>query len=148
MDNCIFCKIIKGEIPSVKIWEDNKHLAILDIHPNAEGMTLVMTKDHYDSDATDMPDKPYKDLMIAAKKVAKLLEKKLKVKRVAIVLEGMGVNHVHLKLYPLHGLTEKFKGSELKGEVYFDRYPGYITTLIGPEKSIEELNKIRDKITN
>jgi len=84
---CIFCKIAKGEIPSVKVWEDDKHIAILDINPNTEGMTLIITKEHYDSDATDMPDKPYKDLMIAAKKVAKILEKKLKVKRVAIVIE-------------------------------------------------------------
>jgi histidine triad (HIT) family protein len=146
MENCIFCKITKGEIPSVKVWEDDKHLAILDINPNTEGMALVITKEHYDSDATDMPDKAYKDLMLAAKKVAKLLEKKLKVKRVAIVMEGMGVNHVHIKLYPLHGLDEKFKDSELKGNIYFDKYPGYVTTLVGPQKSTEELNKIAEKI--
>ena len=144
--DCIFCKIAKGEIPSVKVWEDDKHLAILDINPNTEGMTLVVPKEHYDSDATDMPDKPYKDLMIAAKKVSKLLQKKLKVKRVAIVMEGMGVNHVHIKLYPLHGLDTKFPGNELIGNVYFEKHPGYVTTLIGPKKSIEELNKVADKI--
>lgn len=145
-EECIFCKIVKGEIPSIKIWEDEKHIAILDINPNTEGMTLVITKEHYDSDATDMPDKPYKELMIATKKVSKLLEKELRVKRVAMVMEGMGVNHVHIKLYPLHGLDEKFKDGELKGNVYFDKYPGYITTLVGPQKSIEELKKVQDKI--
>ncbi len=148
MENCIFCKIAKGEIPSVKIWEDEKHLAILDINPNTEGMTLVMTKEHYDSDATDMPDKQYKELMIAAKKVAKLLEKELKVKRVAMVMEGMGVNHVHIKLYPLHGLDEKFKDIEPKDKIYFEKYEGYISTQLGPQKSNEELNKIKDKILN
>lgn len=128
-ENCIFCKIAKGEIPSVKIWEDEKHLAILDINPNTEGMTLVLTKEHYDSNITDMPDKPYKDLMIAAKKVAKILKKKLKVKKVAFVIEGLGVNHVHIKLYPLYNTNE-----------------GYITTQLGPKKSTEELNKIAEKI--
>ena len=109
-------------------------------------MTLVITKEHYDSDATDMPDKEYSRLMIASKKVAKLLEKKLKVKRVAIVMEGLGVNHVHIKLYPIHGLEEKFREMWAKDRIYFDKYEGYISTQIGPQKSIEELNNIAEKI--
>jgi diadenosine tetraphosphate (Ap4A) HIT family hydrolase len=142
MENCVFCKISNGKIPSAKVWEDEKHLAILDISPNMEGMTLVLTKKHYDSDATDMPDKEYSALMIAAKKVAKLLEQKLKVKRVSIVMEGMGVNHVHIKLYPLHGLNEKFKEMWTKDKIYFDKYEGYVSTQLGPQKTVEELNKI------
>lgn len=146
MENCIFCKIVNGKIPSVKIWEDKNHVAILDINPNVKGMTLVLTKTHYDSDATDMPDKAYKDLMIAAKKVAKLLESKLKVKRVAIVMEGMGVNHVHIKLYPIHGLKEKFTEMWAKDKIYFDNYEGYISTQTGPQKSAEELKKVAEEI--
>ena len=132
-EDCIFCKIVKGEIPSVKIWEDEKHLAILDIHPNVEGMALVLTKEHYDSDYTEMPDKPYKDLMIAAKKAAKLLKKKLRVIKVASVIEGLGVNHIHVKLYPIYPSNEK---------------EGYITTQLGPQKSPEELNETKNKIVN
>lgn len=132
-NNCIFCKIAKGEIPSVKIWEDKKHLAILDINPNTEGMTLVMPKEHYDSDYTEMSDKPYKELMIAAKKVAKILKKKLKVNKVASVIEGLGVNHIHVKLYPIYPSNES---------------EGYITTKLGPKKSSEELKKVADKIKN
>lgn len=132
-EDCIFCKIVKGEIPSVKVWEDEKHLAILDIHPNVEGMTLVLTKEHYDSDYTEMPDKPYKDLMIAAKKAAKLLKKKLRVIKVASVIEGLGVNHIHVKLYPIYPSNEK---------------EGYITTQLGPQKSPEELNETKNKIVN
>jgi histidine triad (HIT) family protein len=131
--DCIFCKIAKGEIPSVKVWEDEKHLAILDIKPNTEGMTLVLTKEHFESDPTEIPDKDYKNLMIAAKKVAKLLKNKLKVSRVALVIEGLGVNHIHVKLYPIYPSNE---------------IEGYITTKLGPQKSTEELNKIRDKIVN
>ena len=147
MENCIFCKIVKGEIPSVKIWENKKHLAILDIAPNTEGMSLVLTKKHYDSDATDMSDNDYKELMIAAKNVAKLLERKLKVKRVAIVMEGLGVNHVHIKLYPISGLNEKFKEIWAKDKIYFDKYEGYISTQLGPQKSIDELKEIANNIT-
>ena len=146
MTNCIFCKIISGEIPSVKIWEDENHIAILDINPNTKGVTLVITKEHFNSDATDMPDEAYKELMIAVKKVVKILERKLNVKRVAIVMEGLGINHVHIKLYPIHGLDEKFEESWGKEKVYFEKYEGYITTQLGPEKSIKELNKIAEKI--
>lgn len=144
--DCIFCKIVKGEIPCVKIWEDEKHLAILDINPNTDGLTLVLTKEHFDSDATDMPDKDYVNLMIASKKIAKLLENKLKVKRVAIIIEGLGINHVHIKLYPIHGLNEKFKETWAKDKVFFKKYEGYISTQLGPQKSLKELNKIAEKI--
>jgi diadenosine tetraphosphate (Ap4A) HIT family hydrolase len=146
MKDCIFCKIANEEIPSVKIWEDDKHIAILDKFPNTKGMTLIITKEHFDSDATDMPETNYSELMIAAKKVAKLLEETLKVKRVAIVMEGLGINHVHIKLYPIHGLDKKFEEMWGKKEVYFEKYKGYISTEIGPEKSIEELNKIAQEI--
>ncbi len=144
--DCVFCKISSGEIPSVKVWEDEKHLAILDVNPNTKGMTLVMTKKHFDSDATDMPEREYIYLMIAVKKVAKLLEKGLNVKRVAVVMEGMGVNHVHVKLYPLYGIENKFKETWAKDKIYFDKYEGYISTQLGPQKSNEELNKIADRI--
>lgn len=145
-NNCVFCKIIKGEIPAVKIWDDKNFIAILDKSPNTEGMTLVMPKKHFDSDATDMPDKEYRDLMIAVKEVAKLLEKKLNVKRVAIVMEGMGVNHAHIKLYPLYGLDKKFEVTWAKERRFFERYEGYISTHLGPEKSMEELRKIAERI--
>ena len=145
-DNCIFCKIIAGKIPSVKLVEDEKHLVIMDLNPNMEGMSLVLTKDHYDSDATDMPDKEYSDLMLYAKKTAKILEKGLGVLRVAIVMEGLGVNHVHIKLYPIHGLNEKFEEMWANDKVYFDKYIGYISTQLGPETSTEERQEIANKI--
>ncbi|MBS3149123.1 HIT domain-containing protein [Candidatus Woesearchaeota archaeon] len=109
MKNCIFCKIISNEIDSAKIWEDNKFIAILDINPNTKGMNLVLSKEHYSSYAFDLQDDILKDIIIATKKIAKILEKSLKVKRVAMVMEGMGIDHLHIKLYPLYGLKEKFE---------------------------------------
>lgn len=143
---CIFCKIVKGEIDSAKVWEDDEFLAILDVNPNTKGMTLVITKNHFDSYAFSMPENVYQKFMVASKNVAKLLERSLRVKRVAMVIEGMGVNHAHIKLYPMHGLEKEFKEMWAKDKVFFDDYPGYLTTQMGPQADMEELKKLAEKI--
>lgn len=146
MENCIFCKIANKEIDSAIIWEDKNYIAILDVNPNVNGMALVMPKKHLDSYAFDMDNKDYCELMKASKKVAKLLDEKLKVKRTAMVMEGLGVNHAHIKLYPIYGLDEKFKEIWAKERVYFEKYEGYISTQLGPKKSLEELKELANKI--
>jgi len=60
--------------------------------------------------------------MSASRKVAKILEKGLKVPRVAMVMEGMGINHAHIKLYPLHGVRGKFKEMWAKKKIFFKKY--------------------------
>ncbi len=145
-EDCVFCKIVKGEIPCEKIWEDDEFLAILDAFPNTEGMTLVIPKKHYESYAFDMPEDVYSRFFLAAKKVIKLLEKGLGVQRVGLVMEGMGVNHAHIKLYPLHGLKGKFEEMLSEEDAYFDKYPGYLTTQMGPKKNSEELKEVGEKI--
>ena len=142
--NCIFCKIVKGEIPSFKIYEDKDFIAILDLFPNTKGMALVLTKEHFDSYAADMEDDIYAKFFLSAKKISKLLDEKLNVKRTALVMEGMGINHAHIKLYPLHGLESSFKEILSKDNVYFEEYQGYITTQLGPKASDEELTRLRD----
>lgn len=130
MENCIFCKIVKGESPSFKVWEDEEFLAILDINPNTKGMTLIITKEHYDAYAFEMPDDIYQRFFLAAKKVGKILEKGLNVKQIAMVMEGLGVNHAHLKLYPIYGIEK------------------YISTQLGPQADFEELKKLADELKN
>ncbi|MDD5362732.1 MAG: HIT domain-containing protein [Ignavibacteria bacterium] len=144
-EECIFCKISKGEIPSYKIWENEEFFAILDIFPNTKGMTLVIPKEHYDSYAFDMPDDVYSRFMTAAKHVGKLLDGKLNVTRTAMVLEGMGVNHAHLKLYPLHGVGKDFQAMMPDHEVFFEKYPGYISTQLGPKADNAFLEEILAK---
>ena len=56
MEDCIFCKIVKGEIPCFKVYEDKDFLAFLDINPNTKGMTIVVTKKHYPSYVFNMPE--------------------------------------------------------------------------------------------
>jgi diadenosine tetraphosphate (Ap4A) HIT family hydrolase len=142
-EDCIFCKISKGEIPSYKIWENDKFFAILDIFPNTKGMTLIIPKEHYDSYAFDIPDEVYSEFLLSAKKVGKLLDEKLKVQRTALVMEGMGVNHAHIKLYPLHGLGEGFNPMVPDEKVYFEMYEGYLTTKIGPKADDNVMKEIK-----
>lgn len=146
MDNCIFCKIVSGDLPSVKIWEDEEFMAILDINPNTKGVTLLITKEHFDSYINDMPEDIYLKYFAAAREISKKLEKGLKVKRVALVVEGLGVNHAHIKLYPIHGLNDKFEEMWAEEKIYFEAYKGYISTQIGPTKNHDELRKIAEEI--
>ena len=108
MDDCVFCKIVKGEVPSHKIWEDDKHLAILSIYPNTPGFTVVITKEHKPSYIFDNDDKTVSDLTLASKKVAKLLDETFEdVGRTGMFFEGFGVDHLHSKLFPMHGTKNK-----------------------------------------
>ena len=141
----MFCKIARGEIPSHKVDETDEYLAFLDIFPNTKGMTLVIPKKHFNSDVFSMPLQEYNKLMDYAKKVVKKLEKKLNTFRVALVIEGMGVNHAHVKLYPLHGLDSKFKETWHHERVFFEKYPGFITTKLGPEG--QDLKKVHEEFT-
>lgn len=80
--------------------------------------------------------------MAAARKVGKLLDKKLGVRRTALVMEGLGVDHAHIKLYPIYGLEKKFVETWAKKRIFFKRYKGYISTQLGPQKSQKELERL------
>jgi len=148
MADCIFCKIASGEAPAHKVWEDEKHLAFLSIFPNTEGFTVVITKEHYPSYAFDLPDEVLKELMMATKKVAKLLDTKLEdVGRTAMMFEGYGVDHIHSKLFPMHGTKmEKWKPMIANIDKYFDKYEGYISSHDYRRADDEELAKLAEKI--
>lgn len=147
MSDCIFCKIVAGEIPSVKIWEDDEFLAILDIFPNCKWQALVISKQHFDSDVFTVNDEYYVKYLLAVKKVVSLLKKWLWIQRVAVVMEWMWVNHAHFKLYPMHGVTGEWKEYVWWREVFFQEYPGYITTEIWSMADMNELQNIANKIT-
>lgn len=147
MKDCVFCKIADKKIESSIVYEDKDFIAILDAHPNIEGQTLVLTKKHYSSYVFNLTDKVYTKLLLVSKKVAKILEKGLGVKKVAMVFEGQGVDHIHTKLYPMHKINDKRFG-ELSGNVFFKKYPGYITTLVGPFQDVKKREKTVKKIKN
>lgn len=99
-EDCVFCKITQWQLPSAKIWENNAFIAVLDAFPACKGMTLVLPKEHYDSDIFILDDATYHWLLQAVKEVVPLLKKWLWVERVGIVVEWLQVNHAHIKLYP------------------------------------------------
>lgn len=131
MKSCIFCAIVAGEAPCHKIWESDTHLAFLTIFPNTEGVSVVIPKAHFSSYAFDLPDEELSALITAAKQVARLLDERLDdVGRTALVFEGFGVDHVHAKLYPMHGTKNmaEWKAIEHPSDKFFSRYEGYISS--------------------
>lgn len=117
-DKNIFQKIIDGELPCYKVWEDNDHLAFLDIMPIQAGHTLLIPKKSVDY-IFDMADEEYKNLMLAAKEVAKILKLATGAYKIGMVVEGLEVPHVHVKLVPIdmgHSLGTKF-GSTTQEEL-------------------------------
>ncbi len=149
MSDCIFCKIISGEVPCHKIWEDEKHLAFLSIFPNTKGFSVVVPKKHYSSYAFDLPNEVLSSLVLATKKVAKLLDSKLEgVGRTGMFFEGFGVDHVHSKLFPMHGTEGMGSWKEIASSVdkYFDKYEGYISSHDYKRASDEDLAALAKKI--
>lgn len=110
MENCIFCKIVKGEIPSEKVFEDDNFLAFLDISPKAPGHTLLIPKEHYPW-FIDMPDELSEKLFRNAKKIATDLKEKYNADYVRLGIVGTDVPHTHIHLIPLK--LESKKNDEL-----------------------------------
>ena len=128
--DCLFCQIIAGEEPAHIVWEDENHLAFLSIFPNTKGVTVVVPKKHHPSYIYDMEDEGFFSLFSAARAVAKLLESKLDgVGRVALAVEGFGIDHAHIKLFPLHGTHQcEWKSIASRIDKYFVKYEGYVST--------------------
>lgn len=101
----IFTKIIKGEIPSYKVAEDDNFYAFLDINPNAKGHTLVVPKKE-ENKIFDLPKEEYLALMDFSYKVAKALEKAVPCNRVGMSVVGLEVPHVHVHLIPINNMAD------------------------------------------
>lgn len=103
-DDCIFCKIVNGEIPSKAIYEDDTFRAILDLGPAAKGHALLIPKDHAD-DLFELPEETSAKTLIVAKKLATQMTEKLACDGFNLVqnngeVAGQTVRHFHLHLIP------------------------------------------------
>ena len=96
----IFTKIINGELPSYKSYEDEKTYAFLDIEPEAEGHTLVIPKIEVDK-VYDLPDSDYQAVMATVKKLARHMEEVLG-ERMQIKIVGIDVPHAHVHILPVN----------------------------------------------
>ena len=99
MQDSLFTKIIKGEIPSHKVYEDEHTYAFLDIHPSVPGHTLVIPKKQVEF-VWDLEDEDYQHLMASAKKIARHIRETLAVPYVGVRVEGVDVPHAHVHLVP------------------------------------------------
>jgi len=108
-DNCIFCKIVDGDIPSHKIYENNDYIAFLDINPQTEGEVLVIPKKHHRW-VYDVED--FGEYWNVAKKVTELLMKKLNPEFVTYYTYGMDVPHAHIHVLPRKNRTDGLNPKE------------------------------------
>ncbi len=99
MDDCIFCKIVKGEVSAEKIYEDDLVLAFLDINPVNYGHVLIIPKEHYQW-FYDVPDILLSHLMTKSKIIGIAIKEALKADYVALAVVGIDVPHFHLHLIP------------------------------------------------
>lgn len=107
MEDSIFTKIIKGEIPSHKVYEDDKVLAFLDITPTTPGHTLVIPKKQVEL-VWDLNDDEYHAVMTVAKRVAQRLQEVLGVKFVGEKIIGTDVPHAHVHVFALTTGDQQF----------------------------------------
>lgn len=114
MEETVFTKIVKGEIPCYKIAENDKFFAFLDISPIAKGHTLVITKMQNDY-IFDLPDDMLGEMMIFAKKIAAGIKKAIPCNRIGVAVIGIDVPHNHIHLVPINGVGDlNFKGERVK----------------------------------
>lgn len=97
----IFSKIVKGEIPSYKVAENDKFLAFLDISPMAKGHVLVIPKQEVDY-LFDLEDNLLAEITLYSKKVAKAIEIAIPCQRVGVMVIGLEVPHAHIHLIPIN----------------------------------------------
>ena len=110
----IFSKIVKNEIPSYRIAEDDRFYAFLDINPLAKGHTLVIPKKEVDY-LFDLEDDLLAGMNVFAKKVARAIEKVITCKRIGVAVLGLEVPHAHIHLIPINSEADiSFSRPKLK----------------------------------
>ena len=128
-DNCIFCKIANGEIPSATLYEDEDFRVILDLGPASKGHALILPKEHA-ANLYELPDELASKAMIVAKKVGTVLTKGLKCDGLNVVQNngeaaGQTVFHFHMHLIP------RYEGDQEQVKLTWE--PGKLTDEVKEE---------------
>jgi len=118
MEESIFTKIVKGEIPAYKLYEDDTVLAFLDIHPVQPGHTLVIPKKQIEF-VWDLPDEEYAAVMNVSKRIALRMRTVLGVKYVGERIVGVDVPHAHVQLIPFNTVDEYKAPQDMTAEPDF-----------------------------
>lgn len=99
MKGCVFCRIVKGEEKSWKIYEDDKCVAFLDAFPVTEGHTLIVTKQHYE-DIFDLNEELFLHLFKIGRKIAEAMKKGLGADFVNIIIAPGVIKHAFIHIVP------------------------------------------------
>ncbi len=149
MEETIFHKIVRGDVPCHKVWEDEKHVAFLSIFPNTDGVTVVIPKQWAPSNFTQVEPAVLCDLMRAAQTVARKIEAAFPdVGRVGLIFEGFGVDYLHAKLFPMHGTGDMTQWQPIENArtEYYDTYPGFLSSHDAAQVDDATLARIARKI--
>lgn len=148
--DCLFCQIAQGKVPCHEVWSNETHLAFLSIFPNTEGVTVVIPKDHYSSYLFDQTEAVVSAQILASQQVAHLLDTYFAdVGRCGVVFEGFGVDHLHTKLYPLHGTADMAQWQKIESQTkkeFYSQYPGYISSHDSHREDDQKLAELATKI--
>ena len=128
MEDSIFTKIINGQVPCHKIYEDNKTFAFLDIHPMQPGHILVIPKTQVEF-LWDLSDEDYAALMATVKKLGRHLRASLQVTYVGVKVIGTDVPHTHIHLIPFSTPDEYTAQSDMSTEPDHDALAAMAKTL-------------------
>ncbi len=133
MNDCLFCKIIKGEIPSVKVYENHGSIAFMDIRPVNPGHVLVVSKEHF-KDLLEADDETLAAVAVACKKVAQAVKKAVNADGINLAANngeaaGQVIPHLHWHIIP------RFSSDDLRSWPH-------------KETPIEEIKEAAEKIKN
>src|SRR5438105_1815033 len=103
--DCLFCSLVRGDLPSHRVYEDENFIVLLTIHPVNPGHVMVLTKQHIES-FYDVEDTLYTQLMLLVKRMALVIKHVMKPLQVVMETSGIGNRHVHVHVIPVHDLYE------------------------------------------
>jgi histidine triad (HIT) family protein len=130
MEDCLFCKIIKGEVPSYKIWEDKNFFAFLDINPINPGHTILVLKKHLGY-IFYLEEPLYSEIFRTAKKLSEPLKKATGAERIGLAIEGFVIPHIHIHLVPVNKVNDLDPNKAKKAS---------------PEELLEMMERIKNEI--
>ena len=133
-DQNLFARIVRGDAPQWRVWEDRTHVAFLTPFGNTPGFTLLVPRAHLPSDIFSISQEEYDALIAAARTVALHLVAAFDVERYGMFFEGFETDYAHVKLVPIHEQEAPTPASSLSVPLLglLKVYPGYLSTQFGP----------------
>ncbi|KAL8942744.1 MAG: hypothetical protein Q9216_001492 [Gyalolechia sp. 2 TL-2023] len=145
-DQNLFARLVRGEVPQWRIWEDKKHVTFLTPFGNTPGYTVLIPRKHLSSDVFSLDDHDYKDIITAAYRVAQHLKHAFEIAQCGMFFEGYEIDYAHVKLVPVHAhsVANGRPFIPLPGSITFqEKYEGFLTSQSGP--LTRDLGKLAEK---